>query len=90
MLCERTAPQRTGHAIRSLNPCSNGRCSASPKKEWSKEILSVLILVLMEDALRALLLHSKKYEEGVLILVLMEDALRVCQIQEGYATTIPS
>ncbi len=40
--------------IEGLNPCSNGRCSASATSiDFHKEVkISVLILVLMEDALR--------------------------------------
>ena len=37
----------------------------------------VLILVLMEDALRATRNERKRTRQAVLILVLMEDALRV-------------
>ena len=61
-----------------LNPCSNGRCSASLfTKALTSKSATVLILVLMEDALREV-----EREDGthlfllVLILVLMEDALR--------------
>ena len=40
---------------RSLNPCSNGRCSArNEKKRQQTSRKKVLILVLMEDALRDL------------------------------------
>ena len=44
-----------------LNPCSNGRCSAS-FDNLSEEILDfiVLILVLMEDALRVTILFTQK------------------------------
>ena len=36
-----------------LNPCSNGRCSASAQLLNARDMLdAVLILVLMEDALR--------------------------------------
>ena len=49
--------------------------------EWAQEITSrlsggVLILVLMEDALRELYEYWMDCELPVLILVLMEDALR--------------
>ena len=38
---------------RCLNPCSNGRCSASfCERVLHIDIIAVLILVLMEDALR--------------------------------------
>ena len=64
--------------INSLNPCCNGRCSASDNERASCSPQGeVLILVVMEDALRA-----KKKRNGndkksdVLILVVMEDALR--------------
>ena len=47
--------------------------------EFSKEILHVLILVLMEDALRDLeRISLGDLSPNVLILVLMEDALREC------------
>ena len=39
---------------RSLNPCSNGRCSAREVAALFTKALTVLILVLMEDALRVL------------------------------------
>ncbi len=39
----------------SLNPCSNGRCSASDQWQAGDQRVIVLILVLMEDALRVLL-----------------------------------
>ena len=60
-----------------LNPYSNGRCPASRQKTpilW--EGAEVLILVLMEDALRECLLSPDDLNGSVLILVLMEDALR--------------
>ena len=65
---------------KSLNPCSNGRCSA--RGSTTAALLGwvvVLILVLMEDALRADTgeVFSNRFII-VLILVLMEDALRVC------------
>ena len=62
----------------SLNPCSNGRCSASyPNLLHHPRSLHVLILVLMEDALRGRALpRLPRIQAGVLILVLMEDALR--------------
>ena len=66
-----------------LNPCSNGRCSARVWTSWlTRRGTSVLILVLMEDALRA---RERFSQIGlslmVLILVLMEDALRDKQLQ---------
>ena len=61
-----------------LNPCSNGRCSA--RRFATDYYISsgiVLILVLMEDALRAYDdMDYVTYDILVLILVLMEDALR--------------
>ena len=63
--------------LQGLNPCSNGRCSASGKlDEEMAQILSVLILVLMEDALRDTNDFTEVAFIKVLILVLMEDALR--------------
>ena len=41
----------------SLNPCSNGRCSASGHNNLCAKQVRVLILVLMEDALRELILR---------------------------------
>ena len=43
---------------------------------------SVLILVLMEDTLRASSASEKSYSSSVLILVLMEDTLRDLTIAE--------
>ena len=47
----------------SLNPCSNGRCSASmsPEGMMFNDIV-VLILVLMEDALRELNLRRAEFQ----------------------------
>ena len=62
---------------RSLNPCSNGRCSARCGEGCIIfRIISVLILVLMEDALRDRQTTRYNTALSVLILVLMEDALR--------------
>ena len=62
----------------SLNPCSNGRCSASSTSDLLLETVNyVLILVLMEDALREDVKRPFFTWRVVLILVLMEDALRV-------------
>ena len=63
--------------IQRLNPCSNGRCSASLAffRLWLENV-GVLILVLMEDALREFEDFVSAYKNAVLILVLMEDALR--------------
>ena len=61
-----------------LNPCSNGRCSARRlNPDCLEKLLKVLILVLMEDALRGPHRDYLCGHKGVLILVLMEDALRV-------------
>ncbi len=64
----------------SLNPCSNGRCSARTRDVLyvSGNQFDVLILVLMEDALREGGYNRFQPRSTVLILVLMEDALRVC------------
>ena len=74
----RTTRSSPSTALKSLNPCSNGRCSASEGSlTLELDDHGVLILVLMEDALRAAILW-KSYQKGyVLILVLMEDALQV-------------
>ena len=64
-----------------LNPCSNGRCSArNLSSNVSAQVAEVLILVLMEDALRVLHNQSRDNVLKVLILVLMEDALRVLPV----------
>ena len=59
-----------------LNPCFNGRYSQRIKKSSGRRSKKVLILVLMEDTLRA----GRSFRESdifrVLILVLMEDTLR--------------
>ena len=59
-----------------LNPCFNGRCTRTHQLRIIRNMLYVLILVLMEDALAHTIpiwiLAPKRY---VLILVLMEDAL---------------
>ena len=62
--------------MKGLNPCSNGRCSASFYRSLPRELQEVLILVLMEDALRVNPNCLEKLLKMVLILVLMEDALR--------------
>ena len=61
-----------------LNPCFNGRYSQSLRDLVAFHTPSqVLILVLMEDTLRAVGVASKENRNGVvLILVLMEDTLR--------------
>ena len=77
MLCELQLEDDTVIGVRSLNPCSNGRCSASYSSRFSVEdSLWVLILVLMEDALRVCSRIRITQRYRVLILVLMEDALR--------------
>ena len=55
--------QRTSEAfqknyIRSLNPCCNGRYSQSIVSDMNDEKRAVLILVLMEDTLRAMMKTS--------------------------------
>ena len=60
-----------------LNPCFNGRYSQSLGRQRSPFLIFVLILVLMEDTLRAFSERlSNKSLHAVLILVLMEDTLR--------------
>ena len=60
----------------SLNPCFNGRCtSTSPTTEKNGTLATVLILVLMEDALVRTAERRSVFLKHVLILVLMEDAL---------------
>ena len=66
-----------------LNPCSNGRYSQSPKENYIRLCLTVLILVLMEDTLRG----NKGcicifIQYCVLILVLMEDTLREVRVED--------
>ena len=56
MLCELNNNDMIEEVSKRLNPCSNGRCSASISwVKLSEEDWSVLILVLMEDALRGYL-----------------------------------
>ena len=58
MLCESLCGNRRVFPHRGLNPCSNGRCSASTHSRNIHKISRwVLILVLMEDALRELILR---------------------------------
>ena len=62
-----------------LNPCFNGRYSQSAQVKVVSErhlLIAVLILVLMEDTLRAFFLFVLLVVSFVLILVLMEDTLR--------------
>ena len=51
MLCESLDYCNRAGSSR-LNPCSNGRCSASLSEQVAALFNKVLILVLMEDALR--------------------------------------
>ena len=68
-------------SLTSLNPCFNGRCTRTDfgnNQEVKQK--SVLILVLMEDALVHLTKRlSVVMHNIVLILVLMEDALVRCR-----------
>ena len=60
-----------------LNPCFNGRYSQRNRHcTVYQEADTVLILVLMEDTLRATNDADFMTSESVLILVLMEDTLR--------------
>ena len=77
MLCESLKWKGKMEHISCLNPCSNGRCSARLTLVSLVIPFFVLILVLMEDALRGDFGPSLLFiQAGVLILVLMEDALR--------------
>ena len=76
MLCESYYSEQSYSPHASLNPCSNGRCSARVYFQSYNSVVAVLILVLMEDALRDLLSIPLELLVSVLILVLMEDALR--------------
>ena len=60
-----------------LNPCFNGICSQRSSQWVTAHIVCVLILVLMEYALRERIVRVFGNENDVLILVLMEYALRV-------------
>ena len=60
----------------SLNPCFNGRYSQSRDYTTHTVVYNVLILVLMEDTLRARQPTPISCAHEVLILVLMEDTLR--------------
>ena len=78
MHCETMEDARKIHEHKGLNPCFSGRCTASDDSEsLSAWTWSVLILVLVEDALRGIAVASFISQiEAVLILVLVEDALR--------------
>ena len=52
MLCECLIIKTNQNYGNSLNPCSNGRCSARMRRATTMQVDAVLILVLMEDALR--------------------------------------
>ena len=68
--------------IPGLNPCFNGRYSQSRIMECVCACrISVLILVLMEDTLRARLQRRIRTSSNVLILVLMEDTLRATRVR---------
>ena len=63
MLCESCWERPSCTERQGLNPCSNGRCSASDfHKEVKISEVVVLILVLMEDALRELNLRRVEYQ----------------------------
>ena len=63
----------------SLNPYSNGICSTSDAIMRAYQQNSVLILILMEYALRVVHRKCSFQRKSVLILILMEYALRVCK-----------
>ena len=72
-----------------LNPCSNGRCSASSQRSaFYVRVVAVLILVLMEDALREFRGFFDNRPLDVLILVLMEDALRARYVCSALASNL--
>ena len=76
MLCEMNKQELT-KSYSGLNPCFNGICSASNMSAKEFAEFAVLILVLMEYALRAnMLAYQLSKKNFVLILVLMEYALR--------------
>ena len=58
-----------------LNPCCNGRCTRTHDEHQEAHSITVLILVVMEDALAPSASLSNMRNAGVLILVVMEDAL---------------
>ena len=65
-----------GHSLACLNPCFNGRCTRTTLELLKKgKEVTVLILVLMEDALAQIYMMNLNIKLRVLILVLMEDAL---------------
>ena len=72
----------------SLNPCFNGRCTRTELTSTIRNMLFVLILVLMEDALAPFVVASLASCQQVLILVLMEDALAPCLVAEISATIV--
>ena len=59
----------------SLNPCCNGRCTRTHCERPFNTRRSVLILVVMEDALAPSMGCQSSSPSKVLILVVMEDAL---------------
>ena len=79
MLSESGASESYHSPLLGLNPCFNGICSQRMLQSTVKfQLISVLILVLMEYALRALHKGCQMARLlSVLILVLMEYALRV-------------
>ena len=63
MLCENGTGYLQGEILGSLNPCSNGRCSARDTPKITHLSAEVLILVLMEDALRVFTLNLQETME---------------------------
>ena len=82
MVCDCTCSGTTQQRKSCLNPCSNGRWSATaPVLEQLSRENHVLILVLMVDGLRLGPKFATELEDAVLILVLMVDGLRLFQPQ---------
>ena len=71
-----------------LNPCFVGKCSTSKLSGLANSASEqVLILVLLENALRATI-HGRTHDiQVVLILVLLENALRASSCQTVRETT---
>ena len=78
MVSENRRDRRDRRDRRSLNPCCCGRWSQSLiSRTLSKNLPTVLILVVVEDGLReGTVVGCVKIKRSVLILVVVEDGLR--------------
>ena len=79
MLYENTKISVTREDVKKgLNPCFVGKCSTRTATILKLKLLAiiVLILVLLENALRGISTYHVQIASTVLILVLLENALR--------------